>query len=137
MAMLVLTRKLADEIFRDAKRRAPREACGIVAGQIKGKRKLAMAVYPCRNVSRNPLARYTIAPEDLVKALSDIEARGMEVLGFYHSHPIGSVTPSGIDQTKASWDRASYVIANLKGEIASWVWDEESGRFRREEVEIE
>jgi|Deesub1362B_J571_1020462.scaffolds.fasta_scaffold15387_2 proteasome lid subunit RPN8/RPN11 len=137
MTVLVLPRKLVEEILSDAKRRAPQEACGVIAGEVKGERKLALAVYPCRNVSRNPLVRYTIAPEDLVKALSDIEGRGMEVLGFYHSHPMGSVAPSGIDHAKASWDGASYVIVNLKGEVASWVWEEEAKRFRREKVVVE
>ena len=137
MSTLVLPRRLLEEILSHARRSAPHEACGVIAGEAKGGRKLARAVYPCRNVARNPYAEYTIAPEDLVKALSDIERKKLEVLGFYHSHPGGGVSPSGIDQARASWDGASYVIVNLRGEIASWVWDEEARSFRREEVKVE
>ena len=136
MNTLVLSRKLLEQILSHARRSAPLEACGVIAGEAKGERKLARAVYRCRNAAENPVVEYTIAPEDLVRALSDIERRGLELLGFYHSHPGGGVSPSGIDLAKASWDGASYVIVNLRGEVASWVWEEEAGRFRREEVEV-
>ena len=137
MTTLVLPKKLLEEMLSHARDSAPLEACGVIAGEVSGGQKLARVVYRCRNVAENPLVEYTIAPEDLVKALSEIEKRGLEVLGFYHSHPGGGVSPSGIDRAKASWDGASYVIVNLRGEVASWVWEEESREFRRERVEID
>jgi proteasome lid subunit RPN8/RPN11 len=132
--MLVIHRKLLEEILEHARRCAPQEACGVIAGESRGESRVARIVYRCRNVSSMPEVRYTIAPEDLVRALDDVERKGMEVLGFYHSHPHGGVHPSGIDYARASWHGASYVIVNLAGEVAAWLWDEEEGRFRRERL---
>ncbi|NOZ58342.1 MAG: M67 family metallopeptidase [Euryarchaeota archaeon] len=132
--MLVIPRKLLEEMLEHARRCAPQEACGVIAGERRGGRGIARAVYRCRNVSSMPEVRYTIAPEDLVRALDDVEKKGMEVLGFYHSHPHGGVLPSAIDSARASWHGASYVIVNLRGEAAAWLWDEEAGRFRRERL---
>ena len=134
--MLLIPRKLLREMLEHARRCAPREACGVVAGIRRGGRRYVRAVYQCRNVSPMPEVEYTIDPEELVRVISDIEERSLEVLGFYHSHPHGGVVPSGIDRARASWHDASYVIINLRGEAASWVWDEDSGKFRREELSV-
>ncbi len=121
--MMLLAPRVEEVILEDAKRRAPEEACGVVAGRVRGSFKLALAAIPCANASVAPEAEYEIPPEELLRAAEQIEAEGLEVVGFYHSHPFGSPVPSGIDQSRAAWEGASYLIATPEGELASWLWD--------------
>jgi proteasome lid subunit RPN8/RPN11 len=93
-------------------------------------------IYECGNASEYPETTYEIAPEELLRAINDIERRGMEVLGFYHSHPMGLDGPSSIDEGRATWQGYSYVIVSISREssISSWRWDEAKNKFEKEEV---
>ena len=62
-----------------------------------------------------------------------IEENGMEVVGFYHSHPIGPDEPSETDAADATWDGYSYVIVSLNGShpfVGSWRWTGDGVRPR-------
>lgn len=114
-----------------ARKEKANEACGIIAG----KGKSAEKIYRCKNVSKNPTSNYDIAPVELIRVFNDVEDSGLEILGFYHSHPAGPLGPSNIDHATATWHGHSYVILHPKG-IGSWRWDEEEGQFIKEEVRI-
>lgn len=131
----MLASGVVEKLREHAIREAPREACGVLGGR----RNMVQAVWMCRNVSPHPETCYEIAPEDLLRALDDIEGRGMEVIGFYHSHPMGLCRPSGIDERRMTWPGYSYVIISLSQpmKITSWKWVEEEGRFVEEEVRWE
>lgn len=133
--MLVLTRRVVEKLKDHALREAPKEACGVLGGM--GGR--VTEIWTCRNVSRVPETCYEIAPEDLLKALEDIERRGLDVLGFYHSHPMGLSRPSSIDEKRATWPGYSYVIVSLSRplRITSWKWKEDEGRFMEEALKCE
>ena len=77
----------------------------------------------CRNVDPEPRTRYTIDPQDLVAAVRLGEDRGLEVVGFYHSHPRGPVHPSKTDEARATWVGAAYVIRSVVPEsLGAWRW---------------
>lgn len=130
--MIEMGREIIDALKRHALREAPREACGVLAGR-KG---MVERIYECGNASEYPETTYEIAPEELLRAINDIESRGMEVLGFYHSHPMGLNGPSSIDEGRATWPGYSYVIVSVSKEatISSWRWDEAKNKFEKEEV---
>ncbi len=129
--MIVLTKGHLEEMEGHARKERPNEACGILAGRENQVEK----VFSCKNVSNNPTSRYTIAPEELIYVFNSVEEQGLEILGFYHSHPSGPANPSNIDLSEATWDGCSYVILH-PGNISSWVWDEEKGQFMEEEVRV-
>ena len=131
----MLGKGVAEKLREHAAREAPREACGVLGGR----RNRAEAVWTCRNVSPHPETCYEIAPEDLLKALDEIEEMGLEVIGFYHSHPMGLCSPSGIDERRVTWPGYSYVIISLShpGKLTSWKWVEDEGRFVKEAVRWE
>lgn len=129
--MIILNRGLISEMEDHARREIPNEACGILAGRNRKVEK----VYSCKNVSKNPSSHYAIAPEELIEIFNNVEASGLEILGFYHSHPSGPTSPSNIDLSEASWHDHSYVILHSSG-MGSWRWNEEKGRFTREEIRI-
>ncbi|MFX0066904.1 MAG: Mov34/MPN/PAD-1 family protein [Candidatus Hermodarchaeota archaeon] len=136
MAQLILPKELAEKIFIDVKQKAPEEACGVLGGRIEGEKSIVVTVYVCRNVSNKPKVTYSIAPEDLANAFTDIDSKGLEILGFYHSHPFGRVRPSETDKNGVTWHNEFYVISNLKKEITAWKWDKHQRDFIEGEIVI-
>ncbi|MHB8857236.1 MAG: M67 family metallopeptidase [Bellilinea sp.] len=71
---------------------SPEEGCGLLAGvgqQVE-------LTIPITNQLHSPV-RYNMEPEELVRAFYDLEARGLEMLASFHSHPSGPDTPSETD----------------------------------------
>jgi proteasome lid subunit RPN8/RPN11 len=129
--MIILTKSQLSEIEEHGRGEGPNEACGILAGR----ENKVERVYPCKNVSANPTSRYVIAPEQLLDVFNDVADRGLEILGFYHSHPSGPGGPSNIDRSTATWHGHSYVILHPEG-IGSWKWDEDKGQFVEEGIQV-
>jgi proteasome lid subunit RPN8/RPN11 len=83
--------------------------------------------------------RFLIEPRDLLRVQRAAAARGLDVIGFYHSHPDVAARPSQFDREHA-WTWYSYVIVSVREgkpeEIASWVVPEESATFAAEAIEV-
>lgn len=103
-----IPRPLAEAMIAHARAEAPLEACGIIGG--RGDR--AVRFYPARNAERSPV-RYTVHPEDQVRILWELEERGEELWGIFHSHPRSQAYPSATDIRFAYYPEAYYVIASL------------------------
>ena len=69
------------------------------------------------NLSENP-SRFLIDPKDHIQARRDARAAGMDVVGFYHSHPHSAPVPSETDLDEASYANHLYLIVGLAGEAA-------------------
>ena len=59
------------------------------------------------------LDRYEIAPAELVGIVLEARNRGLEIAGFYHSHPGHPAQPSATDLAEAHWLGCSYVITEV------------------------
>ena len=92
----------------------PEEACGILVG-LEGS---VSQVTPIENASHSPV-RFRMQPRAQVEALLDLEARGLQLLAIYHSHPSGPPTPSATDLAEAFYPEA-----------AALIWCSESGQWR-------
>ena len=57
--------------------------------------------------------RYEIAPEELLRIVLEADKRGLEIAGFYHSHPGHPAEPSSIDLAEAHWLGCCYVITEV------------------------
>ena len=55
--------------------------------------------------------RYLLDPADIVRADRDARARGLDIVGFWHSHPDHPARPSQFD-TDHAWVDYVYVIVN-------------------------
>jgi proteasome lid subunit RPN8/RPN11 len=113
-----LSPEQAQAIVAHAREDAPREACGLIAG--RGDR--ASEIIPVANIADDPVHAYHMDEIALVKAFTSIEARGLEVVGFYHSHPAGEPIPSRTDIAQATYPDTPYLIVGLKGgaKLAAW-----------------
>lgn len=124
---LILEKKILEEIMRHAEETYPHEACGIMAGRREEEdRRLVLKIYKTTNVLHSPSA-YSIDPEEQYAFFLKAEGEGLEVVGFYHSHPYWASTPSASDRAQAYYPDHSYSIySNLDKTFKSYVLRGES-----------
>lgn len=67
-----------------------------------------------KNLSDNP-NRFVIDPKDHIDARRSARQRGLEVVGFYHSHTHAPPHPSPTDVAEASYPEALHLIVSLEG----------------------
>ena len=115
--MIRISRTEFDRMLGHARREAPLEACGLVAGRtLDGDVREVVRVMPLPNAERSPV-HFTIAPQAQLAALKAIRAEGLELLGNWHSHPATAARPSHEDRRHAYDPRASYLILSLAGTL--------------------
>jgi proteasome lid subunit RPN8/RPN11 len=105
------SRLVIDKIVAHAREAKPRECCGVLLGKDD---EIVDAV-GARNLAEEP-TRYLIDPQDHILALRDGRRRGLDVIGFYHSHPHSVASPSPRDLEEASYPDCVYLIASLAAE---------------------
>ena len=88
--------------------------------------------------------RYNIAPEELIRIQRHARKLGLDIVGFYHSHPDCPAQWSKTDFDEAHWIGCSYVItrvdqgnATISNSFLLTGTDEEDKKFLDEPVEIE
>ncbi|MCJ2187938.1 M67 family metallopeptidase [Novosphingobium beihaiensis] len=104
----------------EADRAAPEECCGLLLGRGEPGRegRIAQAV-PAANVSDEPSLRFEIDPAALLSAHKAARAGGPQVLGYYHSHPVGHPVPSATDCEHSTGDLRIWAII-AGGRVAFW-----------------
>ena len=110
---MILSGEVRDAIVVHARETAPAECCGMLVG---GAGAITSAIR-ARNLSDHP-SRFLIDPADHIQARRDARAAGLDVVGFYHSHPHSSPEPSSADLAEAAYPNHVYLIVGLKGEAA-------------------
>ena len=63
---------------------------------------------------RAPHNRYNIAPQSLVQAQREGRRQGLDIVGFYHSHPDHPAQWSSTDLAEAHWFDCAYVITAVE-----------------------
>jgi proteasome lid subunit RPN8/RPN11 len=97
----------------------PDEACGILLGRRAETDDAVVQVVACGNVDPEPGRRYSIAPEELIATQKRAREQGMQILGFYHSHPDHPAEPSATDLREANWTGYVYLVCGVeKGRLA-------------------
>jgi proteasome lid subunit RPN8/RPN11 len=141
MTVLELPGSVREAIVEHARDGAPEEVVGILAGRRAiggdgtGDRSIVERSYAAENAADAPRTRYEIAPREELELLERIDEAGLDVVGFYHSHPDGPAEPSAADARLAAWPGYAYVIVSLGGDgatVRGWRWTGE--RFESEPV---
>jgi proteasome lid subunit RPN8/RPN11 len=105
-----ISRAFLDQIVQHAREEFPNECCGIV-GMNQG---AAVKVYPAENIHRSP-TRFEIDGRDVIRIMSDVEARGWELGSIYHSHTRTAAYPSQTDINFAeNWPGMVWLIVSLE-----------------------
>lgn len=97
-------------LITEAMLASPAECCGVLGGR-DGR---VVAVIPIRNVAVDPETRFELDPAELVGARRALHEEGLDVAGFYHSHPRTSPEPSSYDVANAWYPECVYVVIGLE-----------------------
>jgi proteasome lid subunit RPN8/RPN11 len=111
--MVTFSDRALAEMVAHAYRCYPEEACGLLAGDPRGGR--VTVCYPCRNSAESARV-YTVEPRDHLLADRDADARGLTIIGVFHSHTHTEPYPSPTDVEEAPDPDWHYVIVSLKRE---------------------
>ena len=110
--MIKLRKEDYEKIVAHAKREAPVEACGLIAGKLDGEDKIIEKVYILTNTDHAE-EHFTLDPKEQLIAVKDMRANGFVPLGNWHSHPVSPSRPSDEDKRLAYDSSASYMILSL------------------------
>lgn len=137
--MLRISAKAASEIRLQGARSYPHECCGALLGRDGAAREVLDVVPLANRREDSPRNRFSITPEDVREAERHGRQRGLELLGWYHSHPDHPARPSDYDREHA-WPWYSYVIVGVEkgtpGAMTSWRLGDDRSQFRAEELEL-
>jgi proteasome lid subunit RPN8/RPN11 len=130
---------LLEQIRRHGESAYPAECCGALVGRTEGDGKDVARLAPVVNRRTDDPHRYLIAPDDLRRLESEVRAEGLEIVGYYHSHPDHPARPSAFD-TEHAWPWYSYLIVRIDrgsaADAASWVLDDERPLMHPESLEV-
>ncbi len=135
--MIEITETVAASITEHAERDYPHECGGMLIGRFDEGKKTVVETFPLEN-AREEEARHNrvlILPKDVLRAERYARENGLDVVGYYHSHPDDRAVPSQYDLDNALpvW---SYVIASvIEGkvvDIRSWEMENDRSRFNEE-----
>ncbi len=137
--VLVLGGRLAQQIRSHAASTYPHECCGALLGVDVDLAREVRDLFPLVNRRDDaPRNRFSITADDFRAAEKAGRERGLEIVGWYHSHPDHPALPSEYDREHA-WPWYSYVIASVSegrpGEMRSWRLADDRTRFEAEEIE--
>jgi proteasome lid subunit RPN8/RPN11 len=116
----------------------PDEICGIMLGTQS--ELVVTEVKRARNmIVERSRDRYEIDPIDHIRIQREADAEGLDIVGYYHSHPDHPAQASRFD-TERAWAGYVYVIVSVeKGkpvDANAFVTDADGGPFHSEPLEL-
>jgi proteasome lid subunit RPN8/RPN11 len=122
----------------------PHECCGAMLGRADGNGwNVVEAVRAGNTRTDSAHNRYHIDPVELVRIERGARQKGLEIAGFYHSHPDHPAQWSQTDFAEAHWLGCSYVITSVAQGKATVTnafllagTSEEDKQFEQQSIEI-
>jgi len=129
-------------ITAHAERDYPYECGGLVLGHLEGDKKTVIETLAMENTAdvERRHDRILIEPRALFKAERLAREKGLDIIGYYHSHPDDEAVPSQFDLDHALpvW---SYIIASVRDgkvvDLRSWQMEDDRSAFNAEEMRNE
>ena len=137
--MIQLAEKQRNEMAAHGERDYPYECCGLMLGSFAGGVKVIAEIYPISNAREEQAKRnrFLIRPEELIRGERYAAAKGLDIVGFYHSHPDDHAVPSQYDLEHA-WPMYSYIVISVRAggaqDLRSWEMEPDRSRFAAEEI---
>jgi len=142
---LILSRALYDDLRAHGEATYPNECCGILLGHTDADTlRVATLVRAGNTRTDSAHNRYNIAPSELIAAQRQARNEGLDIVGFYHSHPDHPAHWSPTDFAEAHWFGCAYVITRVAKGLAADTnsfllsgTGEEDKRFEPQPIAIE
>jgi len=148
---VAISAELAEKIREHGVETYPYECCGALLGRDLGLAQNAVSEKKSLSVSRevlslfplvnrrddSPRNRFSVTAEDVKDAEKTARAQGLEVIGWYHSHPDHPARPSDYDRDHA-WPWYSYIIVSVQSgvpqDMTSWRLEDDRSGFLEEKI---
>ncbi|MBQ7650307.1 MAG: M67 family metallopeptidase [Victivallales bacterium] len=140
--MLRLTRHIEETIRKAGADAYPNECCGILFGKEDGDYHVVTSMRAIENAreSGEQYHRFLITAEEMMQAELEARKLGLDIVGFYHSHPDHPAKPSDYDREHAL-PFYSYIILQVADgrpeQMTSWRLQLSREAFDWEPFEIE
>jgi proteasome lid subunit RPN8/RPN11 len=143
--MLKLSESIYNTLRKHGEETYPHECCGVLLGRSSdGLNEVEDAVRAGNTRTDSAHNRYQIAPHELVRIQRQARERGLDIVGFYHSHPDHPAQWSKTDFAEAHWLGCSYVITAVANGVAQQTnsflltgTTEEDKSFEDETIQVE
>ena len=113
--MLTIPKSLYDQLRAHGEETYPNECCGIMLGNSTNDALQVHQLIRAGNTRTDSAHnRYHIAPQELIKAQREARKAGLDIVGFYHSHPDHPAQWSPTDFAEAHWFNCAYVITTIE-----------------------
>ena len=110
-----VTSAVLDALLADAGATHPHECCGLLFGTGTA----ITAHQRTANVHPAPETHFEIDPQALIDAHRAMRQGGLQLVGYYHSHPGGDCAPSATDRAVAADDGMIWAIVAADS-VALW-----------------
>jgi proteasome lid subunit RPN8/RPN11 len=147
---LGITAELAEKIREQGVETYPYECCGALLGtdhavlanvpnQESGRiSREVLSLFPLVNRrDDSPRNRFAVTADDVREAEKAASAQGLEVIGWYHSHPDHPAKPSDFDRDHA-WPWYSYIIVSVHTgvpqDMTSWRLKDDRSGYLEEKI---
>ena len=142
--MLQLTETIYAQVRAHGEQTYPHECCGVLLGHSGAAGSIVEAAVEAGNTRTDSAHnRYHISPVELIRIQRGAREQGLDIVGFYHSHPDHPAQWSPTDFAEAHWLGCSYVITAVEQGRATLTHsfrlegtNEEDKRFVDEPVEL-
>ena len=142
---LKISQQLYDQLRAHGEETYPHECCGILLGKSSDDDLHVHQILRAGNTRTDSAHnRYNIAPQELIAAQREGRKHGLDIVGFYHSHPDHPAQWSTTDFAEAHWFGCAYVNTAIeKGQahithsfLLTGTTDEDKA-FTNQSIEIE
>ncbi len=147
---LGISAELAEKIREHGVETYPYECCGALLGMDldilaldpnESSRKISrevLSLFPLVNRrDDSPRNRFAVTADDVREAEKAASARGLGVIGWYHSHPDHPARPSDFDRDHA-WPWYSYIIVSVHTgvpqDMTSWRLKDDRSGYLEEKI---
>lgn len=131
---LVLASDLRHIIHTHVEGTYPNEGGGFLVGTLSGDQRVVTELHPVQNVfaSEEQFHRFLAEDGTFQRIEDEADARGLSLVGYFHSHPNSPAVPSEFDRVHA-WPHFAYLIVSVQDghavETRLWELIDDRSRF--------
>lgn len=138
---IILGADLQRRIFQQLEAGYPNEAGGFLLGQAAGDAVTISDCIPIENTfaAEEQYHRYAMTPQDWMRLEDEADARGLALVGYYHSHPDSPAIPSEYDRVHAL-PNFVYLITSVMAaravDMRAWRLRPDRARFDADSLDV-
>lgn len=132
---------LQQDIFAQMEATFPNEGGGFLLGHAHSEHVEIVGVIQVENVfeSEEQYHRYAMTPQNWAKMEDEADARGLTLVGYYHSHPNSPAIPSEYDRAHALPNFIYIITSVMNGravDMGVWLLRDDRSQFDAAELQI-